>query len=116
MHSACKAEAWLLATQLSDRQPQGSGKTLAFGLPIIQLLLEEQSRADDSSGAAPEDAGGGDPPGMADAGTGQAEGVPVGARKRMGGPLRALIVAPTRELAMQARLLSALWLTQHKPL
>ncbi|XP_047946951.1 DEAD-box ATP-dependent RNA helicase 13 [Salvia hispanica] len=57
----------------------GSGKTLAFGLPILQRLLEEREKAerlmvekaDGSDGIAPQ------------------------------GVLRALIVTPTRELALQ---------------
>lgn len=50
---------------------QGSGKTLAFGLPILDLLCQAQTpTTNDAEAAAPS-------------------------------PLRALILAPTRELAMQ---------------
>ena len=61
----------------------GSGKTLAFGLPIMQLLLQER----DQRGAA------------GAAGSQQAGGEAAGGREAS--PLRALILAPTRELAMQ---------------
>lgn len=52
----------------------GSGKTLAFGLPILQRLLDEQEKMVQKSGN----------PG-----------------KGIGSPLRALIITPTRELALQ---------------
>ena len=56
--------------------PQGSGKTLAFGLPILQQLLGD---------------GGGAP------------GLPP--RSRLpGSDLRALVLLPTRELALQVNL------------
>lgn len=55
----------------------GSGKTLAFGLPILQRLLEEQEKV---------------------LGT-LKEGSPIDVVQ--GGPLRALIITPTRELALQ---------------
>ncbi len=83
---------------------QGSGKTLAFGLPILQLLLAERGEGDAAAdmhaqaGEANEAASG--------ARDGEAAGVPlagVGKRARRGGPLRALIMAPTRELAMQVQ-------------
>lgn len=99
-----------MAGQVPAPVLQGSGKTLAFGLAIIQLLLEEQGRADDGTDTAPGAAG--DDGDTADAGAAQTEGVPVGARKRLGGPLRALIVAPTRELAMQVQLPSLMWPTK----
>ena len=51
---------------------QGSGKTLAFGLPILQSLLDRKAA--------------------------------VGAKEvEEGKKLRALVLAPTRELALQAR-------------
>lgn len=60
----------------------GSGKTLAFGLPILQRLLEEQDKA------------------------ARKEGLISSKEKTFKGdknqsPLRALIVTPTRELALQ---------------
>ncbi|KAF8388306.1 hypothetical protein HHK36_026972 [Tetracentron sinense] len=57
----------------------GSGKTLAFGLPILQRLLEEQEKAANLF-SEKEDAG---------------------EKSARGSPLRALIVTPTRELALQ---------------
>lgn len=67
----------------------GSGKTLAFGLPIMQLLLQERGVA----GAAGSAAGG-----TAEGGDAANEG---GAAPRQPSKLRALILAPTRELALQ---------------
>lgn len=55
----------------------GSGKTLAFGLPILQVLLQEQEQQQ------------------------QVQQDACGRQGRAGGPLRALILAPTRELALQ---------------
>lgn len=55
---------------------QGSGKTLAFGLPIIQALLEEKNRR-------------------------QVLSEESDSKKDEQRRLRALILAPTRELAMQ---------------
>lgn len=60
----------------------GSGKTLAFGLPILQRLLEEQDKAARKEGLISN------------------EGKTFKGEKS-GSPLRALIVAPTRELALQ---------------
>ncbi|XP_058101428.1 DEAD-box ATP-dependent RNA helicase 13 [Magnolia sinica] len=57
----------------------GSGKTLAFGLPILQRLLEEREKAARLLG---------------NEGDAVSKGV-------QGSPLRALIVTPTRELALQ---------------
>lgn len=57
----------------------GSGKTLAFGLPILQCLLKERDKAARLSGEDQD---------------GREEGI-------HGGPLRALILAPTRELSLQ---------------
>ncbi|KAG6757283.1 hypothetical protein POTOM_037590 [Populus tomentosa] len=57
----------------------GSGKTLAFGLPILQRLLEEQDKASNMGDNVGEEAEGFAPKGL----------------------LRALIITPTRELAIQ---------------
>ena len=53
--------------------PTGSGKTLSFGLPILQYLLEEGDKQEENQEALP--------------------------REKL--PLQALILTPTRELAMQ---------------
>ncbi|KAL2643302.1 hypothetical protein R1flu_010889 [Riccia fluitans] len=58
----------------------GSGKTLAFGLPILQRLLEEKEKVAQSSNLTPEEAE---------------------TSSKSWGPLRALIISPTRELALQ---------------
>ncbi|KAH8495526.1 hypothetical protein H0E87_018627 [Populus deltoides] len=57
----------------------GSGKTLAFGLPILQRLLEEQDKASNMGDNVGEEAERFAPKGL----------------------LRALIITPTRELAIQ---------------
>ncbi|KAG6557418.1 hypothetical protein Mapa_000687 [Marchantia paleacea] len=61
----------------------GSGKTLAFGLPILQRLLEETDKAVHSLAPSEDDA------------------ETTTKKNRSVGPLRALIVSPTRELALQ---------------
>jgi ATP-dependent RNA helicase DDX24/MAK5 len=57
----------------------GSGKTLAFGLPILQRLLEEREKAERV----------------------HVEDEKLTEESSSGGPLRALILTPTRELAKQ---------------
>ena len=57
---------------------QGSGKTLAFGLPMIQALLQEREMSP------------GDKSPQND-----------GAKSRLLGKLRGLVLTPTRELALQ---------------
>ena len=89
---------------------QGSGKTLAFGLPTLQLLLNDQAAQADHSqpeAAKPEAEAhqsispNGEAEDMEGIEVG-ADGGPKGQGKRgIGGKLRALILAPTRELAMQ---------------
>lgn len=58
----------------------GSGKTLAFGLPIFQRLLEEREKAESISGV---------------------KGGEAAEKYATTGLLRSLIIAPTRELALQ---------------
>lgn len=68
---------------------QGSGKTLAFGLPILQLLHSEMPTAHADANSEEEGAAAG------------------GSQPKLGAeriPLRALILEPTRELAMQVGL------------
>ena len=60
---------------------QGSGKTLAFGLPILQLLHSE-ALADDAADVGHAEAG-------------------CQSQQNRRTPLRALILEPTRELAMK---------------
>jgi superfamily II DNA/RNA helicase len=87
---------------------QGSGKTLAFGLPILQLLLAERDALSDGL--------------HTDAQTTRSEenqdkedvkkhvGLGEGSKGKQGGGLRALILAPTRELAMQVSGMDGLFL------
>ena len=70
---------------------QGSGKTLAFGLPILQVILQQRSHI---SSAAPSAC----PPGNTAAKALQHHNT---------GSLQALILAPTRELALQVRVKAA---------
>ena len=63
---------------------QGSGKTLAFGLPVLNYLVSEARHAAEGHASA-------------DATAKQRRAIDVRARNK----LRALILCPTRELAMQ---------------
>lgn len=63
----------------------GSGKTLAFGLPIFQRLLEEKEKASNRVEERGEDDDDDDE------------------KIAPKGVLRALIITPTRELALQVR-------------
>lgn len=67
----------------------GSGKTLAFGLPILQVLLEERERTDADKLLASASA-------LSSEQEPEEKGTGVG-------KLRALILTPTRELALQVR-------------
>ena len=90
----------LFSCELHARNVQGSGKTLAFGLPILQLLHCEAPAVEADAGIM--EAGTTAAEAMAHI-TGQQSG-PEAARR----PLRALILEPTRELAMQVGLLPSL--------
>ena len=70
----CSATIMLLHLLRSGRSLQGSGKTLAFGLPIMQLLMAERQ---------------------------------AGVARRGPKDLKALVLAPTRELALQVGLAAA---------
>lgn len=99
---------------------QGSGKTLAFGLPILQLLLVEREQRLSVQGAAKDNAAG-DSGAAATAEADMQEGAAEGGGKRNckggdRGPLRALVLAPTRELAMQVRCIASLHSPYPKPL
>ncbi len=65
----------------------GSGKTLAFGLPIMQLLLQEQELEQALKQQQVHD--------------GEQGGQDGQQLQQKGSPLRALILTPTRELALQ---------------
>ncbi len=86
----------------------GSGKTLAFGLPILQKLLREREAAGAAEEAeeaeqAAEQAADGEDEGEEGREEEEAAGGRAGTRagKGQGSPLRALILCPTRELALQ---------------
>jgi ATP-dependent RNA helicase DDX24/MAK5 len=71
-------DKWALAPATTALRLQGSGKTLAFGLPILNFLVIEARR-------------------LASANASAAPAKPPASRSM----LRALILCPTRELAMQ---------------
>lgn len=80
----------------------GSGKTLAFGIPVLQLLLQEQEQLQQQNQHSCVDAHA--DVGAVAAGQSAADGggsSMTGRAGRTKGPLRALILAPTRELALQ---------------
>ena len=94
----------LLAPDHMERQQrcsaalQGSGKTLAFAIPIIQALLHERARLlrDGAADGGVEAAFNfGDPQNAASM---------AALTTSDSGPLRALVLCPTRELALQVRL------------
>ena len=67
----------------------GSGKTLALGLPILQRLLEEREKAAEPLAENGEE------------------------KYAEGGILRALIITPTRELALQVLLITVIIVLVH---
>lgn len=75
---------------------QGSGKTLAFAIPILQALMHERASA--LREAAMAAAGDGIVPDPSDSSNAEAM---MKMTTPAAGPLRALILCPTRELAMQ---------------
>ncbi|GJP84383.1 hypothetical protein CLOP_g14441 [Closterium sp. NIES-67] len=72
---ACIPAAAMRGRDVVGAAETGSGKTLAFAIPILQRLLDEREKE-----------------------RRQAE---EGGAKKVKGPLRALIITPTRELALQ---------------
>jgi len=84
----------------------GSGKTLAFGLPILHRLIEDlESEAAAAAAAASAETAAAAEEGEEGDGE-EGEGVPTaqrgpGGSGLVGGSLFALIMTPTRELAMQ---------------
>ena len=76
---------------------QGSGKTLAFAIPIVQSLLHERARL--LRGNAKD----GDERAASDFGDSQDVAAMAALTSSDSGPLRALVLCPTRELALQVR-------------
>ena len=76
---------------------QGSGKTLAFAIPIVQSLLHERARLLRDSAAE------GDAEAAFDFGDPQNAASMAALTRSDSGPLRALVLCPTRELALQVR-------------
>lgn len=75
---------------------QGSGKTLAFAIPILQALMHERATALREAAKATSDEGT-----VADPSDGSSAEAMVKMTEPTVGLLRALILCPTRELAMQ---------------
>lgn len=76
---------------------QGSGKTLAFAIPILQALMHERAtalRVAMKAAAAGEGA-------LSDPSDSSSAEAMIQMTAPAAGPLRALILCPTRELAMQ---------------
>jgi ATP-dependent RNA helicase DDX24/MAK5 len=73
------AHVFTLLQDVIGAAETGSGKTLAFGLPILQRLLEEREKAERL----------------------HIEDEKTTEESSTGGPLRALILTPTRELAKE---------------
>lgn len=78
---------------------QGSGKTLAFAIPILQALMHERAKALREAAAA----AAGDGPVLWDPSDSSNAEAMIQMTAPAAGPLRALILCPTRELAMQVR-------------
>jgi len=73
----------------------GSGKTLAFGLPIVDWLLRNRADACTAAAAADDDDDAHEDGEAGEAGAGGA------VARKASGQLAALILTPTRELAVQ---------------
>jgi len=80
-----------------DALVQGSGKTLAFAIPIVQSLLHERA------GLLRDSAADGGRDAAFDFGDPQNAASMAALTRSDSGPLRALVLCPTRELALQVR-------------